>query len=285
MIRTVLVLTAVALVAAALGCGGGPSSPSTVPDAGFSGVTLSGTFQGSGSARGSSLVAFASTLDGDGITVVVFDSDGNEVGRIDVVDGRFTIRGLPTGTFTALFFDDSGTELGSYEFDGVRVNQEIDIVLEMDSSGEVVVVEERRTGIDHDEIELEGVARNITIGDDPMSGSLEVNGHLVVTRSAETSIRKGNRALTLEDLDEGDRVHVRGVTETAEDGSTHVFAYEIKLQEEEDDGDGSTVAACDHPDPEKPGKILICHKGRTLSISPDAWPGHAGHGDTCGPCS
>ena len=55
----------------------------------------------------------------------------------------------------------------------------------------------------------------------------------IYTRNAQTSIRKGNRSLTLSQLKAGDQVHVRGVFVVV-DGETHVFAHEIKLQDEED---------------------------------------------------
>jgi hypothetical protein len=32
------------------------------------------------------------------------------------------------------------------------------------------------------------------------------------------------------------------------------------------------------------GKALICHKGRTISVSVNAVPAHLRHGDTLGPC-
>jgi hypothetical protein len=147
--------------------------------------------------------------------------------------------------------------------------------------GEVVLIDEKRTGIGHDGsggIEIEGLAHDIVIGSNSMTGSLEVNGYHVLSRAAETSIRKGNRSLTLRDLEDGDRVHVRGVFEGSD-----VLAHEIKLQEENDDEEPGT-SSCSYRDPAKSNHILVCHKGKTLSIAPDAWPGHAGHGDTCGPC-
>jgi hypothetical protein len=114
-------------------------------------------------------------------------------------------------------------------------------------------VEEKRTGIGHGDVELEGTARRIQTEGDPMTGSLEVDGQLVKTRAGETAIRKGNERLTLADLDSGDRVHVKGVWEDAEDGSTYVFAHEVKLQEdddeeddEEDDGEQCSVISGGH---------------------------------------
>ncbi len=290
--RTVLSVFVVAALAFAMAkCDFNPSAPFAGFD-GEQGATLNGQFQQSGTATAQRTVgstymaqsALGSASDAEALTVIVLDSEGNEIGSIDVKDGAFTLRGLPE-SFTLVFADENGKPVGEpMDFDGVKPNQEIDIVVAM-VDGAVVLIEERRTGIDHEGasgIELEGTAQNIVIDspDDPMTGSLEVDGYYVVTRAGGTSIRKGNQSLTLKDLDEGDQLHVRGVFE-GED----VFAYEIKLQEEEEDEEDETLQeSCNVRDPQKSNHILVCHKGRTLSISPDAWPGHQAHGDTCGPC-
>jgi hypothetical protein len=248
------------------------------------GATLTGSFQSSSVAAAGSMKsqrALAASAEADALTVVVYDGDGNELGSVDVVGGEFSLRGLPE-RFVLVFKDESGNALGDpMTFEGVSPNQEVDIVVEI-VSGEVVLIEEKRRGIGHQGssgIEIEGLASNVVHeSTNAMNGSLDVNGYHVLSRAAETSIRKGNRSLTLADLDDGDRVHVRGVFE---DGD--VLAHEIKLQEEEEHEDGPP-AACNYRDPAKPNHILICHKGRTLSVAPDAWGGHAGHGDTCGPC-
>ena len=284
------------LTLASAGCDFSPSSPF----AGFEeeqqqGATLHGEFQQSGVAVGSQqsvaagynaqrTLATASNTELTATAVIVYDANGSELGSVDIdADGSFTLRGLPE-YFTLVFVDANGDAVGEpMEFDGVKPNQEIDIVVAM-VDGEVVLLEESRTGIDHEGasgIEIDGAAQNIVIDSDPMTGSLYVNEYHVLTRAGETSIRKGNRSLTLKHLEEGDQVHVRGVFE-GED----VFAFEIKLQEEEEkEDDVAPQSACSSWDPKKPGKILVCHKGKkTLSISPNAWPGHYGHGDTCGPC-
>ncbi len=294
--RTVVsVLAAVALGFAGAGCNFNPTAPFAGFD-GEEGATLHGQFQQSGTAAAQRLVGSmaqiaqtsASNIEAVRVIVLDFDDDDNEIASVDIKDGAFTLRGLPE-KFKLRFLDEYDNPLGEpIEFLGVKPNQEIDIVVAMDN-GSVVILEERRTGIDHEGasgIELEGVARNIAIdpAGDPMTGSLDVDApdrYHVLTRVGETSIRKGNRSLTLDDLDNGDRVHVRGVF----DGD-NVFAYEIKLQEEEEvDTDTSAATACNSPDPDRPGKILVCHNGNTLSISPDAWAGHREHGDTCGPCN
>ena len=110
-----------------------------------------------------------------------------------------------------------------------------------------------------------------------MTGSLCVDKYHIFTRAGETSIRKGQESMTLADID-GKQVHVRGVFE---DGD--VFAFEIKLQEEEEE-EVAPASGCYVWDSKRPGKILVCHKGKTLSISPDAWADHSGHGDSCGGC-
>ena len=291
--RTVLsVLSAALLAFAAAACDFSPTSPFE-GFGGEQGATLNGQFRQPGAARtqlaaGSPLLAstaLTATPQGEPVTVIVLDSDGNEIASVNIVNGAFTLRGLP-GSFSLRFVDESGSQVGEdMLFEGVKPNQEIDIVVAM-RNGSLVLLEERRTGIGHDGasgIEIEGTATNIVIDSPPMTGSLEVNGYHILTRAAETSIRKGNRSLTLEDLSEGDRVHVRGVFE-ADD----VFAYEIKLQEEEEDDSGEPINACGATS----GKITICHvppgnpdNAKTLSISVNAWPAHEAHGDTCGPCS
>ncbi len=219
--------------------------------------------------------------DVDDLTVSVFDGE-KEVGSVKVENGTFTLRGLPAGSFT-LVFKNGTAEVGWLIFEDVKVNQQIVIVVEL-VDGQVKRLEETRNGIGHGDIEIGGAAWNIQVGSHPMAGSLEVNGYHIVTRTAETTIRKGNRALTLDDLQEGDQVHVKGEFEEAADGSSQVFAHEIKLQEEEEETD-APLTSCTVHDLDKPGKILICHNGNTLSVAPDAWPDHAGHGDGCGPCT
>jgi len=277
--KTIL-LAAFCLVTA--GCDFSPTSSFEGFEGG--GATLSGRFEGgsvamaAGSLKSQSAPAASAA---DTVTVVVYDMDGVELGSVDVVDGAFTLRGLPEA-FVLAFEDESGNELGDrMTFAGVAPNQEIDIVVDI-VGGEVVLIEEKRTGIGHqgsEGVEVEGRARNIDVTSNSMTGSLDVGDYHVLSRSGETSIRKGNRSLTLEDLEDGDRVHVRGVFE-----GDDVLAHEIKLQEEEEEDGDEPTSACNYRDPAKSNHILVCHKGRTLSIAPEAWPGHQGHGDTCGPC-
>src|SRR3972149_10922513 len=239
--RTVLsVFGATLLAFAAAACDFSPTSPFE-GFGGEQGATLNGQFrQPGGAARtqlgaGSPLLASTAlsvTPQGEPVAVIVLDSNGNEIARVNIVNGAFTLRGLPE-SFSLRFVDETGAQVGEdMLFEGVKPNQEIDIVVAM-RNGSVVLLEERRTGIGHDGasgIEIEGTATNIMFSDDPMTGSLYVNGYHILTRAAETSIRQGDRSLTPGALTEGDRVHARGVFEGA-----GVFAYAIKLQDEEED--------------------------------------------------
>ncbi len=277
---------AVVLVFASAACDFSPSSPfEGFDDAQQQGARLNGRFEGLGATAASQQsvpsgynaqrTAPASSSDALTATeVIVYAADGSEIASVDVDDdGSFTLRGLPE-SFTLVFVDASGNQVGAaMEFEGVRPNQEIDIVVAM-VNGEVVLLEESRTGIDHDGIEIEGTASGIVIDSPPdlMTGSLDVNDYHILTRAAETSIRKGNRSLTLEDLDDGDRVHVRGVFE-----GDDVFAYEIKLQEEDEEDEEGQVTLC-HIPPGNPGNA------HTITVGASAVPAHLAHGDYLGAC-
>jgi hypothetical protein len=234
-----------------------------------------------------------SAADLSGITVEVLDSDGNDTGISVAVasNGSFTLRGLPEGGFTLIFRDKSGTRIGRIPFKEVMPNQQLSILVDLDDGGKVILLLEKRNGIGHGDLELEGIASEVKPeGGHVNNGTLRVNGELVVSSGDETAIRKGNRRMNLEDV-EGKRVHVKGEWDTV-DGTQVVFAREIKIQEEEEDDDATDVddrivPECIPPeDPENSNKFLICHKDKkTLSISKSAWPAHAGHGDSCGECS
>ena len=93
----------------------------------------------------------------------------------------------------------------------------------------------------------------------------------------ERCVHEGS-SLTLEHIEEGAQVKVRGVRETAPDGSEQVFAQEIKLQDDEDYV-------------EDDGKVTICHmppgnteNAKTITISESAVAAHLAHGDSLGTC-
>lgn len=277
---TVLVTLTLMLVGAA--CDFSPSSPFEGFENGGEGATLNGRVQGGGvafapgSRQSATGFAAQSALASEELTAtkVLIYVDGVEVGSVEIKDdGSFTIRGLPDA-FTLQFVNDNGDMLGSEDFTGVKPNQEIDIVVAM-VGGELRVVEQKRTGIDHEGgagIELEGTAENVTWEPDRVTGSLRVDGYRVITRFGETSIRKGQRSLDLSDV-RGKQVHVRGVFE-----GDDVFAYEIKLQEEEEDDEGEEKVTLCHIPPGNPDKA------HTITVGASAVPAHLAHGDYLGAC-
>ena len=151
-VKLSLVMSAAVLTLGIVACDFSPTAPfegfdgeSTRGMVGTEGATLRGTFMGS---RGTANAfrTFTATATND-LIVVVYDSESIEIGRIEVVDGRFTLRGLPE-SFTLEFWD-GDQKVGEKTFDEVKPNQEIDIVLKYED-GVVDIVEERRTGIDHE---------------------------------------------------------------------------------------------------------------------------------------
>jgi hypothetical protein len=279
--KSYLAMLSAALLLTAAACDFNPSSPFDGFDGG-QGATLTGRFtQNSTAAAPTSSALKAQTalaeMSVDDLKVVVFDSYengvlGDEIARVDVEDGTFTLRGLPEDFWVV--FEDSGGNLINEDdpiaFEGVKPNQEVDVVLQMDDDG-VVLVEETRTGIDHDEIEAEGRIENL----DTTTSSFDVDGYTVLVVPGQTSIRKGNRSLTFDELRDGDQVHVRGILN--DDGD--LVAYEVKLQDEEED------------DQVDDGKVTLCHippgnpsKKKTITVGASAVPAHLAHGDYLGAC-
>jgi hypothetical protein len=229
----VLVVLAAALAAA---CGGNPAGPSG------EGVVVRGSVQGTGTLHAASVGAATAAT----VTVSVAESPSlkTTVGG----DGSFTLRGLPEGGFT-LVFSNGTAELGRLSFSEVRPNQEITLSVQVSDAG-VVLVEERRNGIGHGDVEIEGAVSQIVALAAAGDSTFVIDGKTVIARPGETAVREGNRSRNIEDITEGRRVHVKGVwmappgTTTA--GTTQpVLAHEIKLQgdEGEDGGDdGGTPA-------------------------------------------
>lgn len=93
-------------------------------------------------------------------------------------------------------------------------------------------------------VEIEGLVTSVD------SDSLTVDGQTVLVTS-DTVIRHGNVQLTLSELSEGDRVHVRAVRVPASEASLGAAAVatlqatEIKLQNP--DGDGEEPIGADEP--------------------------------------
>jgi hypothetical protein len=257
-----------ASAAALSGCGGGATGPS-----GSQGVSLRGTVSGFGAVAAADVAAMSSSVDAITVTVQENPAITTRVGS----DGTFTLRGLPEGSFTLVFTNGSGAVLGTLRFTELKPNQELTITIKVTDNA-VTLLDERRNGIGHGGIEIEGLVREVGVLDPSGESIFNIEGYRVIARPGVTAIRQGNRSVSVTEVTAGRRVHVKGEWLAATNGpSQPVLAHEIKLQGGEDDDD----------DEGEPGeaKITICHKGKnTLTVGASAWPAHRAHGDTMGPC-
>ena len=223
-----------AVLAAATGlltaCGGNPTGPSP-----SEGVVLDGTVLG-GTAAASFHAAAGSTAGLDAITVTCVQNPA--ITATVGVDGRFTLRGLPAGGFT-LEFAQGGQVLGTLSFAEVKPNQEITITVALSGSS-VTLVEQKRNGIGHGDLEIEGLVQKVLLLNLAGDSRFLIDGHTVVARPGQTAIREGNTARTVSDVTVGRRVHVKGTWLPAEGTTQPVLASEIKIQ----DGDGTDAFAC-----------------------------------------
>lgn len=127
--RFVAVIAVLAFRLAA--CGGNPAGPSN------EGVTLEGTVVGSTFGTASVRSTSAAVL-----TVVVADHPEMTT---TIVNGRFTLRGLPEGTFTLIFRSDR-TEIGRLPFGDVTPNQSITVTVAISATSVSLVSEQRNGG-------------------------------------------------------------------------------------------------------------------------------------------
>ena len=210
---------AVAVIALALrlvACGGNPNGPSN------GGVTLEGSLVSGTFGAASSRAAVAAVL-----TVLVAENTAMTatIGN----DGRFTLRGLPEGVFT-LVFQSNGTEIGRLAFTEVKPNQALTVTVSLTSST-VTLIEQRRNGIGHGDLEIEGRVEQIVTVNPAGDSRFVIDGRTVIARPGQTAIREGNRARVVGEITLGRQVHVKGVwMAAAPPAGQEVLAWEIKLQ-------------------------------------------------------
>jgi len=225
--RFVAVIAVLALRLAA--CGSNPNGPSE-------GVTLEGTVVGStfgaASVRGTSSAV---------LTVVV--AENTAMTTTIGADGRFTLRGLPEGSFTLIFLSD-GTEIGRLAFSEVMPNQALTVTVSVVGTT-VTLLEERRNGMGHGDLEIEGRVEQLLVVNPAGDSRFVIDGYTVVARPGQTAIREGNRARSVTELLVGQQVHVKGVwLEAASVATQEVLAWEIKLQGGVEEPGPQPVRAC-----------------------------------------
>jgi len=116
-------------------------------------------------------------------------------------------------------------------------NQEITLTVQVSGSG-VVLLEEKRDGIGHGDIEIEGNVTQV-VSLTAAEGRFLIDGRTVVARPGETAVREGNRSRNIEDVTEGRHVHVKGVWLAPEASGQPVLAHEILLQGDQTDDPGT----------------------------------------------
>jgi hypothetical protein len=231
-VASLVLLSAVVLVACS---GDSPVAPSSTAQ----GVVFRGMVLGAGVSSSSGMASVASSAAAVG-EIIVTVQENPAITTTVGADGSFALRGLPSGSFTLVFTRD-GAVLGEIVFDAVKPNQEITITIDV-STGIVVVVEERRDGIGHGDIEIEGLVEQVVGLNAAADSTFLIDGHTVIARPGQTAIREGNMAKTVADVTVGRQVHVKGVFLDPVNGVEQVLAHEIKLQgdDEEEDGGGTT---------------------------------------------
>ncbi len=226
-----LFVLAAAVVLAACG-GGNPAAPSG------GSVILEGLVLG-GSAALPFHASSGASAAAEPVKVTV---QGTSIETIVGADGSFILRGLPAGGFVLVFTQGAAT-LGTLSFSEVKPNQEITITIAV-VAGSVTLVEQKRNGIGHGDLEIEGLVQQVLCGvagspacTTPGDSRFLIDGRTVVARPGQTAIREGNTARTVADVTVGRRVHVKGTWLPLEGTLQPVLAAEIKLQDDEDDDD------------------------------------------------
>jgi hypothetical protein len=158
-----------------------------------SGATISGTVQGIGNALTLGATTMTVTVEGTDISVTV---DGN---------GRFVLNSVPTGTIS-LRFTAPGAD-ANLTIENIGTADTVNLVLTVQGSTVTVLFEEVVTV--SGKVELEGLISEIN--PEGSERTWIVRGKRVSVPEG-VEIRAGSTALEFDDLEIGQRIHVRGAT-------------------------------------------------------------------------
>ncbi len=160
----------------------------------------------------------------------------------------------PRRSFTLIFLSD-GTEIGRLAFDEVKPNQALTVTVSVVGSS-VILVEQRRNGMGHGDLEIEGRVEQILVVNPAGDSRFVIDGRTVIARPGQTAIREGNRARVVGEIELGRQVHVKGVwLDAVSPNGQEVLAWEIKLQ------GAAAPAPAPNPTP-APGGACMINGGR-----------------------
>ena len=201
-----------ALALAACGGSSSPTSPESMP-AGAGPASETAAIHGTVAGGTSSALFSTASGAGAGMTISV---QGTNIQATTNGLGQFTLSNVPAGTTVVLLFTGAGAN-ANLPLGALGAGETVTITVAV--SGDQVEVQEKTQG---NSKEIEGRIESIE------GSTLRVRARTVMV-TPSTVIRRGSTAMTIDQLEVGQRVHVKGTV--AGDGDTAVTtATEIKVQ-------------------------------------------------------
>jgi hypothetical protein len=187
-----------------------PASAVSAPTSSVAGASIAGTVMG---VSGSASAPFAARATGMTVTV----TGTNVASPVDDA-GRFTLRGVPSGHVELHFSGRSADARLSLE--NVAEHEAIEIVVRV--TGSTAELEDNHRQTPDNRVEVDGIVSAVNAA----AGTLMV-GTTTVSVPATATIRHGNTALHLADIQVGDRVEIKGTM-----NGTTTMATEVQVETE-----------------------------------------------------
>ena len=244
--RGLLLLLVLPALLPLFACGDGDSSP-TSPGA----ATLSGTL-----VRGESVSSFAPRSAAIGLVGVTVRAAGSSASTVTDGSGNFTLTGLSVGE-VELEFERADIHARGRVFvaAGARTTVTIAIV------GDGIVTSPRG----HAGEEIEGLVQAIDDGAGTLTVLDQRLGAVSILTDGATLIRRGDSTMSLEDIEVGNRVHVKALEQ--EDGT--FLATQILLQGDQVGGSRSfsgSVLSIDAAD----GSFVVSSSSASITVQTNA---------------
>jgi uncharacterized protein DUF5666 len=187
-----------------------PASAASAPTSSVAGASIAGTVMG---VSGSASAPFAARATGMTVTV----TGTNVASPVDDA-GRFTLRGVPSG-HVELHFSGRNAD-ARLSLENVAEHEAIEIVVRV--TGATAELEDNHRQTPDNRVEVDGIVSAVNAG----AGTLMV-GSTTVSVPATATIRHGNTALHLADIQVGDRVEIKGTM-----NGTTTMATEVQVETE-----------------------------------------------------